>query len=337
MLSNKNMAMDPGPGTFFLCKYSSWYHLLGICSFFESLNSKPECIVFYTGSFFGKSVVPPRDLLATYGLKVYFVDNQSDAISLLIKYNMNKNRVFLLNPSRRPIRLSFEILRSGFPLHIVFIEEGLGYYGGIPQDIRAFARENFRSFPLPVVLKLAFSAVIVLIGNSLFFGVRSSCWSLFDRGTLELNIEVRRFYLSALQKLAGHMLRPIAPQGTGFITVVVTGPYSELGQLASSDEREILSYACSQVLDSSTVLIKPHPIECPDKYEGYSVIDPSIPLELYLFYFKARVANLLMISSTSAYTSKVLFGLSVTRIEEFDLFYGSLSSKQKKLMSISAV
>ena len=336
MLSNKSVLLDPDSGSFFLCKYSSWYHLLGVCSFFESLVSKPECIIFYTGSFFGKCVMPPRELLETYGSKVHFVDNRSDAISLLVKYNIKKERVFLLNPSRRPIMLSYAIRRSGFPLHIVFIEEGLGYYGGILQDVKAFARENFRSVRLPLVLKLVLSMVIVLIGNSFFFGTRSSCWSLFDRETLELNLEVRHSYLCALQKLADHMPQPMAPEGSGFITIVVTGPYSELGQLANSDEREILDYACSQVLDSSTVLIKPHPIECPKKYEGYSVIDPSIPLELYLFYFKSRVASLLMISSTSAYTSKVLFGLTIKRIEKFDLFHESLSRKQKKLISISA-
>lgn len=329
--------MHPKTSEFILCKYSSWYHLLGICSLLESLNSKPECLIFYTGSFFDKRVAPPQALLSHYGKKVYFTDSLAGAISLLEAENPTKSAVTLVNPSRRPIRLSSAIRRLGMSLHIVFVEEGIGTYGGLAQDVRAYARENFRSFGLPYWLRIVFSSAIVMAGNSYFIGACKSNWFLFDRKTLKLNAGVKGHYLTALKYLVADMSIPFIPEGPKSITILVTAPYSELRSLSIKAEKKILDHAQKKVSDGSILVIKPHPIEEVSKYKGCVVIDSSIPLEAYLMFHKERVNGLLMMSSTSAYTSRILFDLPVERLKEFDLYFNTLSWRQKKLILSSSI
>lgn len=313
------------PGVYF-CKYSSWYHMLGVLSYFESLGKREKCIVVFAEEFMGKQTTPQIEFFARYAETVYIASSLRDAVNFLVREEPGLESITLITPGKRPMRTFKALTRLGCKVKVVFSEEGLGTYGGLRQAIRACILEELRFFRIPRFLKFAVALMLVLAGDFYFLHKDTENWQLFDE-RLDLNIDVRSAYLRVLERLSLFWDDLLV---LGEVDLVVTPPLVEYGLV----ESDLFFLELAPMLKSgdASVLIKPHPLEDEGKYADFNVVPASYPFEMLLYKLGGRIGRVFATSSTCCYTANVIFGREVFRLKGLDLFYPFLSRKQKALV-----
>ena len=310
----------------YFCKYSSWYHMLGVLSYFESLGERQKCIVVFAAEFMGKKTRPQIEFFDGYAETVYIASSLDDAVDFLARENSSLNSIVLLTPGKRPVRTFNALSRLGCKVRVVFSEEGLGTYGGLRQAVRACLVEELRFVRIPRFLKYAVALVLILVGNSYFLNKNTQSWQLFDKD-LNLNIDVRDAYLRVIKRLS---LFWDDVSVSGEVNLIVTPPLVEFGSI----DEDLFFLELEPLLKNGDVpvLIKPHPLEGEGKYAGFNVVPASYPFEILLHKLGSKIGRVFATSSTCCYTANVIFGREVYRLKGLDRFYPFLSEKQKTLV-----
>jgi len=313
----------------YVCKFSSWYHLLGVLAYFKRLKTKPRCIAFLATPFKGVSARTNERVMSECAEEVFFLKSVDELNSLLLDARWERKRVGLVTPTKRPYRVYKLISSKAASVKLILTEEGLGSYGGYRQDVKAYLREDLARVKWPLPIKYALALAVIFLLNSYFkFRVNERCF-IFD-SSLRLDQRMSSSYLDVLDTLSP---MDFSLPGAGKYILVVTPPVVELGLISEEQllaELDVLRVSLTGLAD---LLIKPHPIENVTKYRKFAVLPADTPAEWILMRCSEQIVQVVTPSSTFAYVSKFLFGRETRRFPGFDPLYETLTDRQQRLVA----
>lgn len=312
-----------------ICIFTSWYHLLGITSYLESLPRKPNNIIYIQGTFFDKKVDISRVPLGKY-CNNYFILNKTDSLRDSIRALDNRTNRMTIVTAINAARLSLILYREGILHDVVRTEEGLGSYSDSLQMIKGYVLLYRKQYKASLIKSLS-KALIYRLSNLFHTAlVRHKCWLLFDAKSLKERTEVALHHKIALESITANVKPTIF--NDSHVTIFISSPLVEIGKIDNKRFSRILDEIRISASKGRTLYIKPHPIEDLSKYTGMNVVAPNVPLEQLLLWNKNRNIKLIGFTTTSLYTSNVLFGIRPSRLVSHDDLYRTLSRKQKLLI-----
>lgn len=306
---------------------SSWYHMLGIASYFNGNKIKAKKLIIVVGGFFGFIPQVNKDFFSKYANEI-IVLNSFEALEKEYLPIKKGQRVSLIAPSFHPFRVANILKHKKIPFEIIVTEEGLGTYADYLSNIKGQWRAintTSKAKKIKIIIK---KIIFTEIKKILLLKINRKYWLNFDKNTSKINSKVVESYKSVLASTK-KIDFDIDLQDAKIL--IITSPFVEIG-LANSEEYR--NYLQEKFKGKTGIYIKPHPIENKEKYQGLGVIiDSTIPMELILSKFPNQT-TLYAFSSTVLYTAKLFFGMQVVRLKEFDKFHHSLSKNQKEIINI---
>lgn len=312
----------------YICVYQSWYHFLGLCSFFESLGESQYLIIVHKRSFYGVGSLTDDNTFKKYSKNLEVVDDIDKLNFLIKKYDIRKFTI--ISPAENPYGVAKILKKNHILFNIVVIDEGLGSYGSIRRSLLCEARDMNVQSLWPFCFCFFAASFKYVVKKILFCRIKKSYWMIFDKDTLVLNNSVVKYYMSALNSLFQKYRYIVVENGRYCLFLSV--PYVELGIFSSKDHKEMVNQIACRC--DSIFLVKPHPIESVEKYKFFETVDPKIPIEILIKKFSSSTVEVYALSSTCIYTLYVFFGIRCKRLARYDLFYKAMSKKQKIIVDM---
>lgn len=307
----------------YIASVSSWYHMLGVTSYFYGNQKKAKKLIIIVGSFFGFTPFANKEFFNNCADEIIILKSLEKLKSLALPVN---NKYTIISTSPYPYNVSQALKSKKLNFNLIIIEEGIGTYGGYKQRIQAICRESSSPKKTDKAKLVLRDSISLLIKKIIFKKTKKEYWLNFDKKNLDINNNVVIGYQTAIEKIKKNNTDLDLKKSI----IIITSPFVELG-LVDSDK--YINYIKSLTKKTNrNIYIKPHPIENKNKYESIGiVIDPSTPIEMILCNYPKETI-LYSFSSTSLYTAKLFFNLNVIRLNEFDLFYNLLGKNQKKII-----
>ncbi|WP_185231155.1 polysialyltransferase family glycosyltransferase [Teredinibacter franksiae] len=296
---------------------SSSFQLLNFITFLESKKKyliKSHVVI--KGYWGGVTIQPSYiSYCKELGVEILFADGNSkslaDEVCSIISSEsaclhkisvVSANRLFPMSVLGRCFRLRSEI-------QFVFIEDGIGAYGGFRHIFSAILREKGRLSKSAILFPFAY-----VTNQILSFFYNNKRFLLFEDNDVNVSVDYKEAFVSVVGNLeSAKRKRVTVPQNS---IIFCSQPYVDMGLLSELEYagfiKKINLYAEN---NACNFIVKRHPADNKFNYDGMVVVEGGHSFEELLFQNKENIYAVASINSTCLITASAIFGIKSLSIQ----------------------
>jgi hypothetical protein len=318
---------------FALCKtYLHVAQTLALCEWFIEKGNNPELTIFRGKTIWNNFAIKKEALyfsITDYPVVMSDMPHSSFAatpwaIAQFIVTSLKKNNLqnIMVNPGTPHLHFLSGLTASKKHIDAFFsLEEGISTYGNISTKVRAkilkrdrYSFHFFLSLGVETIKQLLFRIVTYRSGGII------ECISDRNETHDGNRVMLKPLLKSTMSSNVFGFSKTLIPNNT---ILFLSGPFVELGIIDKQTYLSIINAVRDHFQSISlrnNFIIKPHPVEKTDKYNGYMICDFDGPVEAIFGAYRANITCVVGINSTALIYASKLFDLPSYRIEHKLIF-----------------